>query len=87
MATHREILYVLTEAEVTLQRIAAEIEDTDGSLFEAKRLLRDIAFVLDLLPQAESFLMQLLAFISDWKTKRLRTTSKVYARPPLYHHF
>ena len=54
MATRREILYLLTEAEVTLQRIAAETEDTDGSLFEAERLLRDIAFVSDLLPQAES---------------------------------
>ena len=54
MATLREILYLLTEAEVTLQRIAAETEDTDGSLFEAERLLRDIAFVSDLLPQAES---------------------------------
>ena len=53
MATLREILYLLTEAEVTLQRIAAETEDADGSLFEAERLLRDIAFVSDLLPQAE----------------------------------
>lgn len=54
MATRRELLLLLTEAEVTLQRIAAETEDTDGSLFEAERLLRDIAFVSDLLPQAES---------------------------------
>lgn len=54
MATRRELLFFLTEAEVTLQRIAAGTEDTDGSLFEAERLLRDIAFVSDLLPQAES---------------------------------